>query len=76
MIFTTIRDSVTDEEILINLEQLCYIKKDSETGDYELWFSHERGLGLNGMTVNGQYAEKIFTLIKTYAKKLDDERGD
>lgn len=74
MIFTTITESATEEEILINLEQLCYMKKGSE-GEYDLWFSHERGLGLNGITVSGQDAEKIFDLIKTYAKKLNDDRG-
>lgn len=73
--FISIRDLETDEEILINLEQLCYMKKCSENGEYELWFSHERGLGLNGITVGGEDAEKFFALIKEYASKLVGE-GD
>ena len=68
MIFTSIIDADTKEEILINLEQLCYIKK-IDNGEYELWFSHESGLGLNGITVNGEYADKIFTLFKEYAEQ-------
>ena len=68
MIFTSIIDADTKEEILINLEQICYIKK-NEDGEYELWFSHERGLGLNGITVDEENANKIFALIKGYAKQ-------
>ena len=69
MIFTSIIDADTKEEILINLEQVCYIKK-NEDGEYELWFSHERGLGLNAITVDEENANKIFSLIKGYAGKF------
>lgn len=67
MVFTSIRDVETDELYLINLEQLCYIKRNEEEATFDLWFSHERGLGMNAITIGQEDADKVFALIKEYA---------
>ncbi len=71
MIFTSVKDADSEVEYLINLEQLCYIKKEFDDGTYELWFTQEKGLGLNAITIDRYDAEKIFSLIKEYARHLE-----
>lgn len=71
MVFTSIRDNDSGELYLINLEQLCYIRMNEDEPTYDLWFSHERGLGINSITIDRKDADKIFALIKEYASHLE-----
>ena len=71
MVFTSVRNAVTKDRLLINLEQLCYIVFNEDEDTYELWFSHERGLGFNSISINEKDAQKVFALIKAYGEKLE-----
>ena len=71
MVFTSVRDNDNGDLFLINLEQLCYIKMNEDESTFDLWFSHERGLGMNSITIDRKDADKIFALIKEYASHLE-----